>query len=187
MLAKFALIYETNNSAIKTNQSVLAQIQFSREGEPPEEYKKSRGGGGVKPQKQLLSLNLFSCPITHLYSPQRSPRISFGSSPLARPHPCPDFFSGHPLVLISKKRRVHGCQIALKNTMKDWFAALFIQPALFWRELNGKPASRGRNKDVLPVGKGGNCPFCLSPSTLEKEGERQGAIHKEAHMHLTQY
>lgn len=152
------------------------QIQFSREGETPAE--KEKPGGGLAPKSSCWVLIFFlALSLTYilLSALLASP---FGSSPLARPHPCPDFFSGHPLVLISKKRRVHGCQIALKNTMKDWFAALFIQLALFWRELNRKPASRGRNKDVLPVGKGGNCPFCLSPTTLEKEGERQGAIQE---------
>lgn len=117
----FALIYETYNSAIKTNQSLLVQIQFKREGQIPKKKKPEEGG---YPPKQLLSPNLFSCPITHLHSPLRSLRISLWKFSLAalptRQTPSLSrFFSGHPLVLILKKRRVHGCQIALKNTMKD--------------------------------------------------------------------
>lgn len=54
MQVKFALIYETNNSAIKTNQSVLVQIQFSREGKTPQEKEKP-GGGGCPPKAAVES------------------------------------------------------------------------------------------------------------------------------------
>lgn len=55
MQVKFALIYETDNSTIKTNQSVLVQIQFSREGKTPQEKEKPGGGGGYPPKAAVES------------------------------------------------------------------------------------------------------------------------------------
>jgi len=110
MQVKFALIYETNNSAIKTNQSVLVQIQFNREGETPEE--KEKPGGGLSPQKQLLSPNLFSCPITHLYSPQRSPRISLWKFPTRQTPSLSRFF---PLYLSQRKEECMDVKLPSKT------------------------------------------------------------------------
>lgn len=113
MQVKFALIYETNNSAIKTNQSVLVQIQFSREGKTPQE--KEKPGGGVIPQKQLLSPNLFSCPITHLYSPQRSPRISLWKFPTRQTPSLSRFF---PLYLSQRKEECMDVKLPSKTPWK---------------------------------------------------------------------
>ena len=112
-----------------------------------------------------LSAIVFTLP--YLLSPLLLPHSPYScEEKKQREHNLPNFFfffffffSDNPPCSCWSEKRSAWMSNCPQNTMKDWFAALFRALTLLGGELNGKPVSRGGNKDVLSAGKEGKLPI----------------------------